>query len=225
MNVVHAVTLWLALSTSAAAFSLKKFTQQLKSHHARPKTSDAPSFCHGLECPGYGILGYLNSTEIRRYDASTWVSTNISDVSYDKALNVMFWRLFKYISGANKDGVKIEMTAPVKVRLIPSQGPFCESKFVMSFFVSNSFQGKPPAPTSEDVYIDHVPETTYFVTSFGGFARESKVVRHATELVEGLEDAGYKFNKHHFFSAGYDSPFRLTDRHNEIWVESIGSDF
>jgi hypothetical protein len=80
-------------------------------------------------------------------------------------------------------------------------------------------QGKPPLPTSADLFIENVPETSYFVTSYGGFTREREIVRRARELLEAVQAAGYSFVSDHFFSAGYDSPFRLIGRHNEIWVE------
>lgn len=38
-------------------------------------------------------------------------------------------------AGNNEQQQKVEMTAPVTVRVIPSQGPFCEDNFQISFFV------------------------------------------------------------------------------------------
>lgn len=49
-------------------------------------------------------------------------------------------RLFAYISGGNVEGKKIDMTAPVRARVVPGPGPTCESYFTVSFFVPFDLQ-------------------------------------------------------------------------------------
>lgn len=48
---------------------------------------------------------------------------------------VALQRLFKYISGENESGGKIAMTAPVRTKVYPGQGPFCHDNFTVSFYV------------------------------------------------------------------------------------------
>jgi len=36
--------------------------------------------------------------------------------------------------------------------------------------------------------------------------------------LQALDAQGVEFDDTHFFFAGYDPPFRLRDRHNEVWV-------
>jgi hypothetical protein len=36
--------------------------------------------------------------------------------------------------------------------------------------------------------------------------------------VEKLDGEGRKYSSSHYYSAGYDSPFRLVGRHNEVWI-------
>lgn len=57
------------------------------------------------------IAASQDGFEIRHYEPSVWVSTKITDVSYDDATNVGFHRLFDYISGNNDAATKIPMTA------------------------------------------------------------------------------------------------------------------
>lgn len=57
-----------------------------------------------------------------------------------------------------------------------------------------------------------------YVASYGGYASDKDILAHARSLVEKLEAAGKAYKSEHYFSAGYDSPFRLIGRHNEVWV-------
>jgi len=56
-----------------------------------------------------------------------------------------------------------------------------------------------------------------YVKQFGGFAKKAVWLENALALGDSLTKDGKKFQKDHFFSAGYDSPFKLFNRHNEIW--------
>jgi hypothetical protein len=87
---------------------------------------------------------FLRSLFSVRLLAGKWASTVVTGVKYDKAVAAGFWRLFKYISGNNEEQQQVEMTAPVTVRVIPSQGPFCEDNFTISFFVPFDFQVRTP---------------------------------------------------------------------------------
>jgi hypothetical protein len=50
-------------------------------------------------------------------------------MEYQKAVSTGFMRLFAYISGANQNMSRIPMTAPVRVKLTPGAGPFCEDHY------------------------------------------------------------------------------------------------
>lgn len=47
---------------------------------------------------------------------------------------------------------------------------------------------------------------------------ESNVVDHAQTLISILEKEGIEVESAVYYAAGYDSPFELFNRHNEIWV-------
>ena len=59
------------------------------------------------------------------------------------------------------------------------------------------------------------------MTSWGGFALEPVVLAKAKGFLAGLQDEGYAVDESSFVSAGYDPPFRLSKRHNEIWIRAV----
>ena len=127
-----------------------------------------------------------------------------------------FQRLFSYIQGANADGVAIPMTAPVTVAVTPGPGPTCGTDFTVSFFVPPG--AAPPAPTSPALFVRAERSADVYVATFGGWADEKEVIKHAAALAATLAAAGvHVAAAGGFTTAGYDSPFRLLERHNEIW--------
>lgn len=53
--------------------------------------------------------------------------------------------------------------------------------------------------------------------SFGGFASPEKYAEEAQALARILKSAGQSFHEDFYYTAGYDSPFKLFNRHNEVW--------
>jgi len=179
--------------------------------------STEPAFCNGLECPKFTVEKTTKEYELRMYPTSSWVSTNIVGMDYDKATSEGFHRLFDYISGANELNMKIDMTAPVTTRVIPGPGPACESNFTVSFFVPFKYQENPPKPTSPDVFISSLPEFEAYVRSFKGFAGQDEYLKEAATLAADLSNATISHHTDFFYTAGYDSPFKPFNRHNEVW--------
>lgn len=138
---------------------------------------------------------------------------------YDKAVRMGFQRLFDYIEGENVKKVKIPMTAPVAVEIQPGQGPFCKNNFTVNFFIPFEDQASPVAPTNKDVFISTLPEFCAYVIVYGGYSNIDDIQKYSEELGEALvkDGLGDTFRKDVFFFAGYDSPFRPINRHNEIW--------
>ncbi|KAL5732047.1 hypothetical protein ACHQM5_004708 [Ranunculus cassubicifolius] len=117
----------------------------------------SPPSCNRIECPGYDLIHTGNGFEIRRYNSSMWI--------------IGFLQLFKYISGKNKYNEKIEMTTPVLTQIAPSDGPFCESTFTVSFYVPQVNQANPPPAE---------------VRQFGGFVKDSDIREEAAALHDSL---------------------------------------
>ena len=175
-----------------------------------------PTFCNKLDCPTFDIILKTEDFEERLYRKSMWVSTQLLGIGYESAQHKMFMKLFNYISGGNVKKEKIAMTAPVIDLIIPGPGPACENNFTMSFFISSSLHD-PPQPSDESVYFTTLPQQRVFVRSYGGFATKSSTLQNAIDLGNSLAKKDKRFQKDFFYSAGYDSPFKIFERHNEVW--------
>jgi|TARA_B110000967_G_scaffold178939_1_gene194089 hypothetical protein len=182
-------------------------------------------FCRGNDCPPFTVESRGETYDVRLYPGGLkWTSTVVSGVSFDDAVSTGFGRLFRYISGENAASEKIPMTAPVRVQVAPGDGPFCDSNFTVSFFVpfvdkDSKKQMEVPAPTDPSVFnsVDENP-LRVFVKSFGGYSDEKVLRKQAAELAKALVEDGVELDAKSYYSAGYDSPFRPIDRHNEVWM-------
>lgn len=185
---------------------------------------EAPSFCHDLDCPSYTTRQVDGDVEVRQYDSLLWASTDVESDSVSAAGSIAFGRLFGYLSGANANSQKIDMTAPVLNKVSPGAGPNCNNTFTVSFFVPWEYQTEegPPAPTADDVYIETKKFNEFAVSTFGGFADDDDVVEEASKLaeeIEGSSDVEMGEDDNTYYFVGYDSPYTLFNRHNEDWLE------
>merc|ERR1712156_1006706 len=99
----------------------------------------------------------------------------------------MFMKLFRYISGVNKEQEEVAMTAPVLTSL----------KLLANNQVTK--------------------EMTVYVHRFGGYAMKDAVnIREAQKFAEVLDNDGVEVDKSFFYTAGYDSPMKFWNRRNEI---------
>ncbi|XP_062585676.1 heme-binding protein 2-like isoform X1 [Saccostrea cucullata] len=171
----------------------------------------------GLDKPVYETLSSDKCLEKRKYRAAKWVSTTVQGMNHEEARSVGFQRLFQYITGNNKSEMKIDMTAPVSTKVEPGAGPNCESTFTVSFFIPPEHQENPPQPKNPNVFIEERPEFEAYVKTFGGFAKEDSWINEAQKLSEDLKEKTNEVRQDYWFTAGYNSPFQLFGRTNEIW--------
>lgn len=178
-----------------------------------------PWFCHGLDCPYFDIVESNDEYEIRRYKHGVWASTVVETYAYAVASPMGFRRLFDYIDEGNALGVKIPMTSPVKIRMEPSCGVFCKQNFTVSFYMPKKWQDEPPAPLDSRIFIERTKAMTVYVKSSSGYKIDDlSVASMAKSLAATLDEHGKAYDANTFVMAGYDPPFRLKHRHNEIWL-------
>ncbi|CAH1788938.1 unnamed protein product [Owenia fusiformis] len=178
--------------------------------------ADVPSFCNRLDCPRFKVLRTTDDYEVREYEESRWASTDVYDMDFSKSGSIGFRRVFNYIAGNNAANAKIPMTAPVLRTIIPGQGPACESNFTTSFYQPFNMQKSGgPAPSDADVYLSVLPKVTMYVRSFSGYATEEDYLNQATQLAASINNPD-AFRSDLYYTAGYDSPYKFFNRHNEI---------
>jgi len=157
-----------------------------------------------------------NKYEERLYPAAKWVCADeVQGPSGEQ--NRLFWGLFGYISGSNSRQEEIKMTVPVTVERTPTT---TEGRFTMSmcFFLGNDHQADPPAPTNSNLYIQDRPQITIYTREFGGWPGESFYNRERSEFEALLTRDGKTFQPRREFRVSYQSPMRLFNRRNELWM-------
>ncbi|KAK9266477.1 hypothetical protein L1049_021389 [Liquidambar formosana] len=185
-----------------------------------------PPSCSRIECPSYDVVHVGNGYEIRRYNSTVWMSTSpIQDISLVEATRTGFLQLFDYIQGKNTYEEQIEMTAPVISQVSASDGPFCKSSFVVSFYVPKENQANPPP--AKGLHAQKWESVYAAVRQFSGFVSDPDVGEEAAALHASLagsvwsaaiEKSSAADPTSVYTVAQYNSPFEYEDRVNEIWM-------
>jgi hypothetical protein len=75
-----------------------------------------------------------------------------------------------------------------------------------------------PLPNDSNIEFKEEAEKTVAVIGFGGWANAKKIDRYKKELIAGLEAEGI-YHCNQFFFLGYNAPYEVFNRKNEIIVE------
>ncbi|KAK8728312.1 hypothetical protein OTU49_009222 [Cherax quadricarinatus] len=156
--------------------------------------------------------------EERIYPARKWACITMAGLSQQELVSPMFRALFNYIAGKNDPNIRMDMTSPVTTYVVPGAGPACESTFTMGFLVPEEHQQIPPPAADKTIFIEERPELTVLTRRFGGYTNDEVIIKEAKELAEAIKkngEIGVNFNQ--YYVAGYDPPFKLFGRRNEIW--------
>merc|ERR1712222_9439 len=171
----------------------------------------------GSEKVPYTTLKQFDGYEMRLYPSVKWACT---ELTYERdrknqPQSKMFFKLFRYISGVNKEQEEVAMTAPVLTSMKLLEGNQITKE--MCFYIEKKHQANPPTPVDPDVKIETNKEFTVYVHTFGGYAMKDAVnIREASKFAEVLNKAGEEVDTSVFYTAGYDSPMKFWNRRNEI---------
>jgi hypothetical protein len=164
-----------------------------------------------IETPKYKVVKTYDSFEIRQYDSMILAQTVIQESTYKKSSSTGFRRVANYIFGGNRNKQQIAMTAPV----IMEFGDNTKMSFVMP---SQYKMGDLPQPNSSEVKLVKAAPKKFAVLRFSGFASDEKINRKKELLREALKKEQIN-TKGEFSYLGYNAPWDLFGRRNEVAVE------
>ena len=167
-----------------------------------------------IEMPKYTVLkSYGKNIELRQYPNMIVAKTKIKDKSFDNSGSDGFRSIAGYIFGGNEKAQKIAMTSPVVMELSDSATMY----FVMP---SQYKKDELPNPSNKNVTIQEEVSKVLLVVRYGGFSNDERIESHSEVLRQIIQ-------KHHlkatgsFMYMGYNAPWDIINRRNEVAVEII----
>lgn len=162
----------------------------------------------------YRVLHDFGQFELRSYQGAIFARTHIDAETYRRGSGNGFRTLASYIFGNNDRGESIAMTAPVVMSW--------EDGMVMEFMMPSAFTMESlPVPGHSGIEIYEKPAVVMAGLSFGGWANDRRIAQKIEEL-SALLDAHGIAHTGHFQYFGYNPPYQLTNRRNDIVVEITG---
>ncbi|XP_030645954.1 heme-binding protein 2 [Chanos chanos] len=185
---------------------------------ARVGNSSESSFCtETKECLLYNLVCEGDDYEVRHYEPFKVVTAEAESYFMEIATSRAFMKLFRYITGQNVAGAKIDMTAPVIIKTKENRRMWGSSVYAVSFVLPSDYQTNPPAPTDESIYFADMPDMHVYVRSYGGWMMDMTARIQSNLLKRQLNSIQASYDTEYHFDVGYNSPMKMTDRHNEVW--------
>jgi hypothetical protein len=162
----------------------------------------------------YVVLKEFDEFEVRQYAPALFSSVKLNADSYDETANTGFRILAGYIFGGNESNEKIAMTSPVSMEI--------DDTSKMSFMVPAGYdETSLPKPTNSKIYFEKQDQKIMAAIQFGGWTNDEKIEEYKKKLAGLLEKNGIQHSGK-FTYLGYDPPYTLVGRRNEVVVELLG---
>ncbi len=159
----------------------------------------------------YRVIKSEKEFEIRFYPSTTLATVYSDADSYKELSGSGFRKLAGYIFGGNESDTKISMTSPVHMDIN-------STKSSMSFVMPSSYNKENlPKPEDSNVIIETTRDEYMAAIRFGGYASDDDIRIYTEKLRKLLNENKISYYGN-FRYLGYDSPFRITGRRNEIIV-------
>jgi hypothetical protein len=164
-----------------------------------------------IETYPYTVTKKYNTFEIRTYPATLFTSVQLTGNKYKESSSKGFSILAGYIFGGNEKNEKIAMTSPVSMSL--------DDSMTMMFMVPKKFKKETlPKPNQSEITFREEPAKTVAAISFSGWADDEKIATFKQKLIAALKTENIK-HTNRFYFLGYNAPYEVFNRKNEIIVE------
>lgn len=164
-----------------------------------------------IETYPYEVTKTYDAFEIRSYESTLFTSVKLSTKNYKESSSKGFSILAGYIFGDNDRNEKIAMTSPVAMSL--------EDSMTMLFMVPKKFNKETlPQPNQSQILFTKEPAKTVAAIAFKGWADDEKIERYKQELILALDTQGISYTNRFYF-LGYNAPYEVFNRKNEVIVE------
>ncbi|PWH82261.1 SOUL family heme-binding protein [Brumimicrobium oceani] len=171
----------------------------------------AMSIRSNTESYPYIVVKKYESFEVRDYEASLFTTVKLPHKEYQEVSGKGFSILAGYIFGGNDKNEKIAMTSPVAMSLE-------DSMKVMFMVPKDRARESLPKPNNSQIKFKEEPPKTVAAITFGGWASDEKIQDYKKQLTDALDAEAIIYTKHFFF-LGYNPPFDVFNRKNEVIVE------
>lgn len=159
----------------------------------------------------YKVVRTYDDFEIRFYPSATIATITSNAKTYNDLSGPGFQKLAGYIFGGNEANTNIAMTAPVHMDVN-------DAGSTMSFVMPSEYTKETlPKPNDPGVSITNTEDEYVAAIRFGGFASDQDRIFYTDKLQGLLKEKAITTYGHYRF-LGYDSPYQMTDRRNEIVV-------
>jgi hypothetical protein len=162
----------------------------------------------------YNVLKEFDHFEVRQYEAALFSSVKMNAKTYEETSSSGFRVLAGYIFGGNEKNEKIAMTSPVVMEMGDTTK--------MSFMVPSDLkENELPKPNNGRIYFEKQEPKIMAAIRFGGWANDKRIEEYKQKLSLELEKQGLKHTGK-FNYLGYNPPYALIARRNEVVVELVG---
>jgi SOUL heme-binding protein len=160
----------------------------------------------------YKVIKTEKDFEIRFYPSVTMATITSSAKSYKELGSSGFNKLAGYIFGGNDAKKQIAMTSPVHMDI-------SDSISSMSFVMPSTYNAENlPKPNDAAVNINKTADAYVAAIKFSGFASDNDIKNQTETLKNALKAASISYYGN-FRYLGYNPPYQLVGRRNEVIID------